>query len=318
MADIATVKKNHGKKSVKNSHGEGATATATATATAMTKKTKVALAPPAPPAPAAPAPPAPNRDYLIQARWTKASFLRQVVESIKDLINETNMDWDKSGIRIQGMDSAHIALSNIFLDATDCECYHVKEGITIGLDMLRMSKILAMANPDDSCELFIKSDEDASLSILLESPNSFKKGLFEIPLLEIEMEFLNIPETIYKNEIKISASEIPSAIREMSFLGDVVTITVDNNRFSISIQGDHGKGVRTWSGDCLTIRSDLDEKFSQPFPIKYLLLALKAATTTQTLILEISDNCPLRIRCMFGKNSHIINFVAPKLIDTDE
>ena len=89
MADIATVKKNHGKKSVKNSHGEGATASATATATAMTKKTKVALAPPAPPAPAAPAPPAPNRDYLIQARWTKASFLRQVVESIKDLINRT-------------------------------------------------------------------------------------------------------------------------------------------------------------------------------------------------------------------------------------
>lgn len=260
----------------------------------------------------------PNKDYLIQARWTKATFLRQVVESIKDLISETNMEWDESGIRIQGMDAAHIALSNIFLDSEDCEYYHVKEGITVGLNVLRMSKILAMANTEDSCELFIKSDEDAALSILLESPDSSKKGLFEIPLLEIEMEFMNIPETTYDHEVQLPAGEIPSAIREMSFLGDITTMTVENGKFHIDINGDNGKGVRTWSGDCLKIRSSNKQQFSQPFPIKYLLLALKATATTQTLVLEMSDNWPLRISCMFGKKSSIINFVAPKIMDQTE
>lgn len=257
-----------------------------------------------------------RKDYLIQARWSHATFLRQVIDSIKDLVSETNMDWDDSGIRIQGMDAAHIALSNILLTASDCECYHVQESITVGLDVLRISKILAMANTEDTCELFIKSDQDATLSILLESPDSSKKALFEIPLLEIDMEFMDIPDTTYDHEIQITSSEIPSAIREMSFLGDVVQFAIQDDEFQININGQNGKGQRSWKGDLVKIRSSTD-KFSQPFPIKYMLLALKATTTTQTLVLEMSDNLPLRISCLFGKGSSIVNFVAPKIVDDE-
>lgn len=257
-----------------------------------------------------------NKEYLIQARWKSAVFLKQVVESIKDLISQTNMDWDTDGIKIQGMDVAHIALSNIFLSSDDCEFYHIKESITVGLDMLRLSKILAMANANDSCELFIKSDDESSLSILIESPDQLKKSLFEIPLLEIEMEFLDIPETHYNYEVQLPSSEIPCALREMSFLGDVAFMTLESTEFQMKIQGDNGKGIRSWNGDILKIRTNSDS-FSQPFPVKYLSLAMKATATTQTVILEMSENSPLRIRCMFGRGSSIVNFVAPKIIDEE-
>ena len=259
-------------------------------------------------------------DYLIQARWTSATFIRQVFDSIKDLINETNMDWDKSGIKIQGMDSAHVALSNIFLSSSDCECYHVSESITVGIDLPRLSKILATADSTDSCEFFIQSDQDNSLSILIEAKDGSKRTLFEIPLMEIDMEFMNIPENKYNYSVRISANDIPTTIRDLSFLGDVAELVVTPREFSVKVSSQTGKGHRSWKvgeepGYC-AISAD-GKKLALKFSIRYLLLAMKAACTTQTMILEMNDGSPLRIRCLFGDNSSIINFVAPKIEDED-
>lgn len=284
------------------------------------KMPKVAAAATQVPAPVPAALPAqPNPGYLIQARWKHASFIRQVIESIKDLVRETNMDWDSAGIRIQGMDPAHVALSNIFLSSEDCECYHIREGITVGIDLHSVNKILAMTDSTDSCEFFIKSDEDSNLSIKIQSQDNSKEGLFEIPLLEIESEFMEIPETDYENQVQIASSEVPSAIRDMSFLSDSVDFNISHDEFQLKVQGDCGKGQRSWKDTICKITTNCDKNspHSQRFPIKYIMLALKATATTQTLLLEFSPNSPLRIRCMIGAKSSIVNFVAPKIDEDD-
>lgn len=256
-------------------------------------------------------------EYLIQARWKKASILKQVIESIKDLINETNMEWSDNGIHIQGMDPSHITLSNIFMSAEDCEYYHIKESITIGLDIMRISKIMAMTDSNDSCELFIKSEDESSLSIILESQDGTSHSLFEIPLLDIDTEFVNIPDKSFDVEVQIPANLLPTAVREMSFLGDVTHLSLDKNEFQVKVQGDHGKGCRSWSGEKIKIRST-SETFQLPFPTKFLQMALKATNITDILIIEMSEDCPLRICCSFGKSSSIVNFVAPKILEEDE
>jgi len=260
-----------------------------------------------------------RQDYLIQARWKHASFIRQVIDSIKDLMSYINMDWDTAGIRIQGMDDAHVALSNIFISSEDCEYYHVREGITVGAYLYSMSKILAIAEPTDSCEFFIKSDLDSNLSIKFQSEDGSKEALFEIPLLDIETELLEIPEKDYDNEVRIASSEVPTTIRDMSFLGDSVEFTVNFDEFKLKIQGENGKGQRSWkSTTCkILMKNNEERQLIQRFHINYIIRALKATSTTQTLLLEFSANNPLRITCMFGQKSSIINFLAPKIEDDD-
>jgi proliferating cell nuclear antigen PCNA len=176
-----------------------------------------------------------------------------------------------------------------------------------------------MTDSTDSCEFFIKSDEESNLSIKIQSEDNSKEGLFEIPLIEIESEFLEIPETDYENQVQIASSEVPSAIRDMSFLGDSVDFNISHDEFQLKVQGDCGKGQRSWKNTMCKITTNYDKSLphSQRFPIKYISLALKATATTQTLLLEFSPNSPLRIRCMLGTKSSIVNFVAPKIDEDD-
>jgi proliferating cell nuclear antigen len=258
----------------------------------------------------------PNESYYIHTKWAKASFLKNAIDAVKEIIVQTNMDWTDEGISIQGMDASHVALSNVYLSKIDCIFYHIKESITVGIDMIRLSKLLAMADGEDSLELFIKSDDEAIINMIIVSYDNKKRSHFQIPLLDIDSDSLNIPEMIYKGHVVQKSSEILSAIRDLGFFGDSVKIGIDNSELKVRVEGDFGKGERAWKDGILRTTS-LDE-LQQSYPVKYMLMALKGNSVSSEVSIEMTQGSPIRISYSFGKASKIINYVAPKMDENAE
>jgi len=259
----------------------------------------------------------PNKSYYIHAKWLKASFLKNAIEAVKNIIIQTNIDWIEEGISIQGMDASHVALSNMFLSKNDCIFYHIKESITTGIDMVILNRLLGTVDDEDSLEFFIKSDSDATINVTLVSSDNKKRSHFQIPLLDIDTDSMNIPEMIYKGEIIQKSSDILCTVRDLSFFGDSVMFGIENNEFQIRVEGDYGKGERAWKDGILQTTNNVSE-IQQSYPIKYMLMALKGTSVSPEVHIKMSHGSPIQISYSFGKSSKIVNYVAPKIEDMDE
>jgi proliferating cell nuclear antigen len=47
---------------------------------------------------------------MFEAKLTDGNILRKIVDSIKELVTDVNLEVSPNGISIQAMDSSHVAL----------------------------------------------------------------------------------------------------------------------------------------------------------------------------------------------------------------
>ena len=68
---------------------------------------------------------------------------------------------------------------------------------------------------------------------------------FELKLMDIDSEHLGIPDTDYKAQVKMPAGEFQRICKDMSILGDTVTIAVGKDGVKFSVSGELGSGNMT-------------------------------------------------------------------------
>jgi proliferating cell nuclear antigen len=50
---------------------------------------------------------------MFEVKFKEAATLKKIIESIKDLVKNVNIDVSNSGISMQAMDSSHVALVSL-------------------------------------------------------------------------------------------------------------------------------------------------------------------------------------------------------------
>ena len=50
---------------------------------------------------------------MFEAKLTEGVILKKIVEAIKDLVSDVNIDVSPTGISLQAMDSSHVALVSL-------------------------------------------------------------------------------------------------------------------------------------------------------------------------------------------------------------
>ena len=76
----------------------------------------------------------------MQFEFQKGIILKRVIDSIKDLVKETNLSVSEDGLSLQAMDSAHVSLIEInLLDSVRITC---QKNTIIGINMENICKVL--------------------------------------------------------------------------------------------------------------------------------------------------------------------------------
>jgi proliferating cell nuclear antigen len=93
-----------------------------------------------------------------------------LIESIKELVTDINLDVSPTGISLQAMDSSHVALVTLSLHYEGFSEYRCDKPMTLGLNITNLSKIMKCGGNDDS--VILRADEDPSaLHITFENPS---------------------------------------------------------------------------------------------------------------------------------------------------
>jgi proliferating cell nuclear antigen len=102
---------------------------------------------------------------MFEALIQDGQLLKKIVESIKDLVADVNIDITEKGFSMQAMDSSHVALVTLNLNRPCFQAFRVERATTIGLSITNLHKVLKLVTAGDS--LTMRIDEDmAYMSII--------------------------------------------------------------------------------------------------------------------------------------------------------
>lgn len=110
---------------------------------------------------------------MFEARLVEGQTLKQIVEAIKDLVNDTNIDISAEELSIQCMDSSHVSLVDVNLSAAAFDHFRCDKALSLGFNTGNMSKILKMMNKDDIV-IMKAEDEGDTLTLMFESNSDNK------------------------------------------------------------------------------------------------------------------------------------------------
>lgn len=158
---------------------------------------------------------------MFEAVMAEAIVLKKIIESIKDLVTDVNIDATPSGISLQAMDSSHVALVSLTLGAAGFESYRADRAMTLGISVTNLAKVLKLASNED--KITLKAEEEGShLNILFENRRQEKRTEFQLNLITLDSEHLGIPETQYSSEVTMNAMDFQKLCRELHQLSETV------------------------------------------------------------------------------------------------
>merc|ERR1719453_2315051 len=160
---------------------------------------------------------------MFEATLAEAIILKKIIDSIKDLVTDVNIDATPSGMSIQAMDSSHVALVSLTLGGNGFESYRADRPMTLGVSISNLAKVLKLAGNED--RIILRAEEDATaLNIIFDNKRQEKRTEFTLNLITLDSEHLGIPDTSYTSEITMNSFDFTKLCRELHQLSETVTI----------------------------------------------------------------------------------------------
>ena len=112
-----------------------------------------------------------NNNYLFEARTLKSNLIKQSFEALKDFITEGNLIFNEEGIKLLEMDTSHVVLAYMQMNAKDFEAFYCTPGKSFecGINLMNFNKIMKMISNDDIITFFQDLDETNELGITIEN-----------------------------------------------------------------------------------------------------------------------------------------------------
>ena len=95
---------------------------------------------------------------MFEATLKEAATLKKIIDAIKDLVTDVNIDATPQGLSLQAMDSSHVALVSLTLGASGFHTYRADRPMTLGISITNLNKVLKLASNED--QVTLRADEE--------------------------------------------------------------------------------------------------------------------------------------------------------------
>merc|ERR1711976_487305 len=256
---------------------------------------------------------------VLEAHLQQAVLLKKLVDAIKELCKDVNFDCSEKGLQVQAMDSSHVALVSLLLRESAFAEFKSDRATSLGMNVDSLGKILKMCGPSDSLKLRWQNDADI-VNFQCESGEDDRIADFDLKLMQIESEHMEIPEHQYKVVAKLPSSEFLKVCRDLKEFGETMQIQASKEGIRFSVQGDVGTGnvvLKPREADKPEDKVSLTvhEPVTATFALRYLVTFSKAAPLSGFVELGLSPDAPLLTKYVIesADNGHMQFYLAPKI-----
>lgn len=258
-------------------------------------------------------------DMVLEAFLKNGSILKKVVDGIRDLCKDVNFECQEQGIHVQSMDSSHVALVSLLLREAAFQDYKCDKAMSLGMNIESLAKVLKMCTASDSLKLRAENGAD-HVSFTCESSSEDRIADFDLKLMEIESDHMEIPDQEYKVVAKLPSAEFQKICRDLKEFGETMQISASKEGIRFSVAGDiGGANVMLKPRDSPKpeerVALTVHEPTTVTFALRYLNNFAKAGPLSGEVELGMGPDMPLCVKYVLDRpeNGHLQFYLAPKV-----
>ena len=254
--------------------------------------------------------------YIIEIKTVQASAFRILVEALKEILVDANLECDETGIKMIAMDSSHTVLAHLKLHADKFESYHCSEKRILGINMINLFRIIKTMNNSDTLTLFLESNNDSMLGIKIENSDKNTTSTFNLNLMDLNVEDISIPPAAFESVITMPSVDFQKTIRDMHNYADYIDIKSVEDHLIFSCKGDFCSQEtvigETQEGMSFVKNQNPDQIIQGVFALKHLVLFGKCTNLCNSIQMYLKNDYPLIIKYTVASLGEIKLCLAPK------
>jgi proliferating cell nuclear antigen len=259
--------------------------------------------------------------HRLEIRTVQAVAFKVLVEALKELLTDTCIEFDETGLKIVAMDTSHVVLVHLKLEASKFELYHCDGRISIGVNMLNLHKLIKTINNNDTLTLYIDTDDVNHLCIKIENSEKNSKTMYKLNLLDLDHQNITVDPTEFTEVVTLPSADFQKICRDMHNLAEFMEIKSIENQLIFGCKGDFCC-QETIICDSESLQAAKSSAEARPdaraeivqgiFSIKHLVLFTKCTNLCQTMELYLKNDYPLIIKYDVSSLGSIRLALAPQ------
>jgi proliferating cell nuclear antigen len=247
---------------------------------------------------------------------------------LKSFTNSVHIVFKPTHVYLQGMDKAHVCLYDIKVAAEWFTQYEFTDGglelggdaPAISINTATIHNVLSISQNNQTLVMHYQGDpEKLNIDFIndLQLKGEFSR-FFEIPLVELDLQLLEIPTVEYDAEFTVSAKKMHEITSQLSLFGENMNIFCSEEMINISATGDAGKMMINIPIDDLNEFSISEgQEYKLNYSLNYVHKMCITTKLSQDISLSISESFPMKIAYDIGDGSSAVFYLAPKIVDDE-
>ena len=239
-------------------------------------------------------------EYLFELKTVQSSAFRVLVEALKEILTDANIELDENGLKVMAMDPTHTVLVHLKLDSNKFEKYYCANKLTIGVSMLCLFKLIKTMNNNDTLSLYIEKDDTNRLGIRIENGEKNSVTKYKLNLMDLPEEKIDIPPASFESVLTMPSNDFQKSCRDMAQIADNMEIKSVGNQLIFSCKGEFATQDtiigETHTGMSFIQNSNPEEVVQGVFALKHLVLFTKCTNLCQQIELYLKNDYPLIIK----------------------
>ena len=258
---------------------------------------------------------------IIEIKTVQSSAFRILVEALKEILVDANLECDETGIKMIAMDSSHTVLVHLKLFSDKFEYYHCLEKKNLGINMLNFYRIIKTMNNNDTLTLFLEKDNDSMLGIKIENSDKNTTSTFNLNLMDLNIDNISIPPATFESVITMPSVDFQKTIRDMHNYADFIDIKSVEEHLIFSCKGDFCSQEtiigETQEGMSFVKNQKPEQIIQGVFALKHLVLFGKCTNLCNSIQIFLKNDYPLIIKYTVASLGEIKLCLAPKCTNVD-
>lgn len=261
-----------------------------------------------------------NNDYIFELITVQTSAFRILIEALKEILTDANIELNKEGIKIMSMDPSHTILVHIRLESHKFEKFVInldsEEDYTIGISMLCLYKLIKTMSNSDTLSLYIEKDDPNRLGIRIENGEKNSLSKYKLNLMDLPQQKINIPPATFESVLTMPSNDFQKICRDMHNIAEDIEMKSVGKQLVFSCKGDYAEQETIFGetdlGMSFIENNNSDDVIQGVFALKHLILFTKCTNLCNSIELYLKNDYPLIIKYDIASLGNVKLCLAPK------
>ena len=258
-------------------------------------------------------------NYILEIKTIQASTIKSVIDAMKEILMDVNLEFDENGMKIVALDNTHIVLIHLKLHAEKFESYYCMKKLYVGINMLKFHMLIKTIQNGDILSLFIHKDDPNILGITIENNEKNVKTTYKLSMLDIDVVNVDIPPADFNTIITMPSAYLQKIIRDMHNLAEYIEIKNIGGKLILSCQGEFCCQETILATETQNIQIKNNENTQEIiqgiFSLKYLSIFTKCTNLCSTVEIYLKNAYPIILQYSIASMGSVKLCLAQKSED---